>query len=616
MSGAERLDRWSGLGPLRGAGGERFARGLLGGLALTLICLAVYLPGLWSIPTIDRDEARFAQASRQMFESVALDASARDERPFDRNEAGQLRAGAHAGGLVVPMVQDRPRLNKPPLIYWLQSGAAFVLTGGDPVRDAIWMYRVPSVLGAIVACLATWRLGLLLVDARAAWLGAVLLGVCPLVVWDAHQARADQVLLACTTLAMWALTRIWTRREAPASWGASVGFWGAIGAGMLTKGPVTPMVVALTALGVCVITGEWKWLRRTRPAIGVVVLALVLAPWLIGAGQRVGWGLLGEIAFDETLGRSSSAKEGHWGPPGYHLLLLAVLFWPGSMLTLVAFVRTWRLAVRLPENQDGWRSRVRTFPTRWRERVVGRDAEVLLLAWVVPSWVVFELVSTKLPHYTMPLYPALALMSGAAVIDAARKAMDSDSFAKLRLGLRIWGAIGLVLCVALPVGVSLLGGGWTAIGAAAVGAGACLLLIWRSAGSFDHHYVLKAQGAGVLAAVIFAWTFLQFVLPRARVVWITPRLLESIREASMEDAPVANVGYHEDSLIFATRGRAQRLGANEVPSWTRRHPGGVLIVPERSGVDLSASRWEVFDTVQGFNYAGGRAERLELLRRD
>jgi len=229
---------------------------------------------------------------------------------------------------------------------------------------------------------------------------------------------------------------------------------------------------------------------------------------------------------------------------------------------------------------------------------------------------VFELISTKLPHYTLPLYPALTIMSAAAVIDAARGAMDSDSFARLRLGLRIWGVIGIALCVVLPVGVSLLGGGWVSIASAAVGGGACAVLIWKSVGSFDHRYVLKAQAMGVLASVIFAWTFLQFVLPRARVVWITPRLLESIREASMEDAPVANVGYHEDSLIFATRGRAQRLGANEVPSWTRRHPGGVLIVPERSGVDLSASRWEVFDTVQGFNYAGGRAERLELLRRD
>src|SRR4051812_42978968 len=70
-----------------------------GSLLLVLLCLAVYLPGLRSIPPVDRDESRFAQASRQMLEGGV--------------------AGT-PGAWVVPMVQNRPRLNKPPLIYWLQ----------------------------------------------------------------------------------------------------------------------------------------------------------------------------------------------------------------------------------------------------------------------------------------------------------------------------------------------------------------------------------------------------------------------------------------------------------------------------------------------------------------
>ncbi len=620
MSGGERQDRWSGLGPLRGAAGERWSRGVQGGVVLVMLCLAVYLPGLWSIPTIDRDEARFAQASRQMFESLALPEGERDTAAFERTESGHLLGGAHAGGLVVPMVQDRPRLKKPPLIYWVQGASAFVLSGGDPARDAIWMYRIPSVLGAIVACLATWRLGLLLVDARAAWLGGALLAVCPMVVWDAHQARADQLLLACTTLAMWALTQIWVRREREKSgwraWAPAVGLWVALGAGVLTKGPITPMVVGLSALGVCALTGQWKWLLRTKPVVGAVVLGVMVTPWVMLVGDTVGWELLRAIAVDETVGRSGSAKEGHWGPPGYHVVLSAVLLWPGSMLTLVAFVRTWRLAVRLPDNEDGWVAGLRRLPSRWRARVVGRDAEVLLLAWVVPSWAVFELISTKLPHYTLPLYPALTIMSAAAVIDAARGAMDSDSFARLRLGLRVWGLIGIALCVVLPVGVSLLGGGWVSIASAAVGGGACAVLIWKSVGSFDHRYVLKAQAMGVLASVIFAWTFLQVVLPRARTLWVTERLIGAIEDAGLADAPIANVGYHEDSLIFATRARAQRIEAGQIPNWLRRNPGGVLIAPEGTGADLGSSRWDVLETVSGFNYAGGRTESLEILGRE
>ena len=588
----------------------------MGALLLLAACLAVYLPGLVTIPIVDRDEARFAQASRQMFESVSLAEVVRQTEPFERTDSGLLRAGAHAGGLVVPMVQDRPRLKKPPLIYWMQGASAFVLTAGDPLRDAVWMYRIPSVLGAIVACLATWRLGLSLVDPRAALLGGLLLAVCPMVVWDAHQARADQVLLAMTTLAMWALTRIWVRREDAPSWLPAIGLWLAIGAGVLTKGPITPMVVGLSALGACVITGQWRWLLRTKPIVGAVLLAILVTPWVIAVGERVGWETMRAIAFDETLGRSAAPKEGHWGPPGYHLVLLAVLFWPGSMLTLVAFVRTWRLAVRLPEVEGGRLAGLRRLPSRWRERVVGRDAEVLLLAWVVPSWIVFELISTKLPHYTLPVYPALALMSAAAVIDASRGAMDSASIQRLRLGLRIWGVIGVALCVAAPVGVSLLGGGWLALGVAVLGGGVCFVLIWRSVGSFDDRYVLKAQAMGVLASIVFGLVFLGLVLPWASRLWITDRLVASIEAQDRGEAPIANVGYHEDSLIYATRGQGLRLEPGQIPSWTRRNPRGLLIAPAGTGADLLGSGWVVLDTVRGINYAGGRLENLEILGRE
>ncbi len=601
---------------MRGAKGERWCRGAPAGALLLVLCLAVYLPGLASIPVVDRDEARFAQASRQMFESLALPEGERDTAPIVRTDSGHVLGGAHAGGVVVPMVQDRPRLKKPPMIYWLQGASAYVFTRGDPLRDAIWMYRVPSLIGAVIACLATWRLGLLLVDPRAALLGAALLAVCPIVVWEANQARSDLALLAMTTLAMWALTSIWVRRERAPAWAPALGLWLAIAAGVLVKGPLTPMVVGLSVLGLCLISGRGRWLARTKPVLGIVVLSVVVAPWVMAVGQRVGWETLGAVAFDETLGRSAAPKEGHWGPPGYHVVLLAALFWPGSMLTLVAFVRTWRLAVRLPEGDGGRLARVRQLPARWRGRVVGRDSEVLLLAWVVPSWIVFELISTKLPHYTLPIYPALALMSAAAVIDAARGAMDSASIQRLRLGLRVWAVIGLAICVGAPVAVSLLGGGWIALGAAVLGGGICAGLIWKSVGAVDDGFVLKAQAMGVLAAAVFALVFLGVALPRASRLWITERLVEAVKEQGFAEAPIASVGYHEDSLIFATRGRSQRLEPGGIPAWTRANPGGVLIAPAGTGVELMGAGWAVLDRVRGINYAGGRLENLEILGRE
>src|SRR6185503_4650826 len=98
IQGIRDLLKGRGAAPaVRGAAARRLARSWRwGGAGLVLLCLAVYLPGLFSIPPVDRDESRFAMASWQMYTS---------------------------GDWVVPRIQERARLNKPPLIYWLQAGA-------------------------------------------------------------------------------------------------------------------------------------------------------------------------------------------------------------------------------------------------------------------------------------------------------------------------------------------------------------------------------------------------------------------------------------------------------------------------------------------------------------
>ena len=124
---------------------------------LVACCLAVYGPGMLLLPVIDRDEARFAQASRQMFEAVALPESERD-------------VTLHSGGAVVPMVGGRERINKPPMIYWLQAGSAAVFSRGQPSADAVWMYRVPSLIAAIITLLTVWRAVAMRFGPRAALL--------------------------------------------------------------------------------------------------------------------------------------------------------------------------------------------------------------------------------------------------------------------------------------------------------------------------------------------------------------------------------------------------------------------------------------------------------------
>lgn len=608
--------------------GEDLPRGCrpsraLGWIGLVLLCLVVYLPGFFWIPPVDRDESRFAQASRQMFESVALSAGYRDP-------------ARHGGGLAVPMVQDRERLNKPPLIYWLQAGSAAVLTWGNPWRDEIWMYRVPSLLAAAGLVLVVWRVGGELFDGRTGRLGAALVAVSPVVVLEAHQARADMVMVLCTAVAQWAMWRVFAGAREGAEegrWGTgrwAVVFWVAMAAGVMTKGPITPLVCGLTAVGVSAVAGRWGWLWRLRPVVGVVIVAAAVGPWVWAVAERVGWERYWGTVVGETLGRSVSAKEGHWGPPGYHTILLAVLFWPGSLLTGLGVA----LAVRrgfagrrergLGEGRAGLRERFR----RGVEARAEQEPYLFLLAWIVPAWVVFELVGTKLPHYTMPMYPAVAILSARAVL-AADAGLLAVKGRGARAGLVVWVVIGVAIGCVVPVVVAYGGALSTPVSPLLpVAAVLCAVIVaylmrkaWRAlkAGKYG-----RAVLTGVVVNVWVSVLVLGVVMPAGWSLWISRNMEYAMRKQDPGGSrPIAAAGYGEDSLIFLTRGRIERIGVGEAREWVRRNPDGLIWAPREAGIryedyaDAGGNNPPGVESpeihvVDGYNYSRGKVETYYL----
>lgn len=564
---------------------------------LLAVLLAVYVPGLFSLPVVDRDEARFAQASRQMLESVVLGPGAGDRRPI-RREDGVLTGGAHAGSWAVPMLGDRPRLAKPPLAYWAQAASAGILTWGNPQADRVWHYRAPSVLAAVAACLFTWRLGVAMGRPKAGWWGAVLLGVCPMVVWDAHQARADQLVLAATTGAMLALFRLRTGGPGVGVRWAVV-FWVSVGAGVLAKGPITPLVVTLGAGVFSWIARDWGWLGRTRPMIGLAVLGAVLAPWPIAAAGVVGWDVLGSVWMDEVLGRAVEAREGHRGPPGYHLVLLAALFWPGSLLTWYALTRSIRGTLVFPAGP----SRL----ARWRARAVADEPTLFLLCWILPAWLVFEVAATKLPHYTLPLYPPIALLTAHAALGLARAPAPGRRIPP-RACLVVWAVVGLALSAGLPIAVAGLGVG-SVLSVAVLGALAAGVLVVLGARR-GATLAIGAYPPAVGAMVVLSVVLIGVLLPRCERLWVTDRLA-AILASVPEDVPVGAVGYHEDSLVFATRGRLVRLPPGRADAWSVANPGGVLVLPADREAPAGSA---LLGGASGLNYSTGDAVDLRVWR--
>ncbi|MBF9035051.1 glycosyl transferase [Rhodobacterales bacterium HKCCE2091] len=466
--------------------GNRFASALF----VAVFALVLFLPGFFTLPVTDRDEARFAQASRQMVETGD---------PVD------IRLG------------DSTRYKKPVGIYWLQSATR--LLAGDAADREIWAYRLPSLGAAVAACLLTWLIALNLMGTRAAFLSGLLIATTITLGAEARIAKTDAVLLLTILVSLSVLARL--HIAGPAGLRAWP-FWAGLGASMLVKGPIGLMVVGLTVVALCLFRRDIRWLSALRPLRGLVLMLVIVLPWYLAITARAGWAFWDEALFNDFLSKIGEGQESHGAPPGSYAVAVWLTFWPAAILLPVGLVQAWR----------------------------GRadPATQFLVAWALPAWIVFEIVSTKLFHYTLPLYPALAILAAAGWLsrDGARPGPWLSAGAAVIL------ALGLVYA-ALPAVFTAEYGGWP-------GPSWILGLVLLAAGGFGTWRAFRAGlifapalTAGVLTLGVF--TAVLSSLARYEPLWPSLALSRFAEAAPCPDPLLVSAGYDEASLLFLTRSR-------------------------------------------------------------
>lgn len=535
---------------------------------LIALCLVLFLPGMMTLPPFDRDEARFAQASRQMIES---------------------------GDYIRISFQHEPRNKKPIGIYWAQAASAHLFGGKDAPIGA---YRLPSMLAAMAAVLLLFAGLRRQTDPATAFLAASLLAATLLTVVEAHLAKTDASLLACTVGAQMALLRAYRPLDGetalPLRYVAL--FWGALGAAILVKGPVVPMVVGATILALGFSDKAWAWLKRLRPILGLPLTVLIVAPWTLAILSQPGSGSAtagGNFFVDairgDLLPKLVGSQEGHGAPPGFYLALLAVTFFPGTLLLI-------------PAARAAWRER---FDPLVR----------FALAWVLPSWLLFELIPTKLPHYVLPLYPALALLVARF---AATAAAESIGHWSARLSQALWALVALILAtvtVALGLYFDQELNPIALIGAAifVIGAGLTLRWIWR--GSAAHALVtavtVVALGYGVL---------LSAVLPASSGFFLS-RGLAAMAESLHPGARLAAAGYAEPSLVFLTETTTRLTDAETAAQLLADRQVDLALIGDRditkfrAAADAAGLTVDALAIERGFNYSKGRWVTVTFFRR-
>ncbi|MBY0508913.1 MAG: glycosyltransferase family 39 protein [Rhodospirillaceae bacterium] len=530
-------------------------------LLLTLLCALLYLPGLSAIPPTDRDESRFMQATKQMLET---------------------------GDWVHIKFQDEPRNKKPAGIYWMQAVA--VSAFGQELNVA-WPYRVPSAIAAWLAVLATAYAGRKLFNPATGLAAGAVLATTFIVVVEAHIAKTDAALLAATTVAMAMLGRIYT--EPTVSWPSVLAFWAALGVGILLKGPVILLVAGATILTLCVADRDFKGLKTLQPLAGLPLMLAIVLPWLIavsGGGTETAQGnFLSEAVLNDLLPKLIGGHESHGAPPGAYLLAGLLTAWPWSLLAPLAVIAAWKQ---------------RTVP-----------AVRFCLAWLIPAWIVFEIVPTKLPHYTMPLYPALALLIGYILSDA--QAFKNGVTGKAALAWRIvWAVAPLALAGGVIFAARQYGPGVDAITiAAATFAGLTALFVIFGIARVTARTTVIVCAA---LAVLFAVTLTEGVIPRLTHMAISPRLVLALKEhATAQPAPAALAEFHEPSAVFLLGTDTLLTNSTGAAQHVLAHPGAVAVVPKQELDTVQSIAGDrpitVLDSIGGYNYSRGRWLRLAVI---
>jgi 4-amino-4-deoxy-L-arabinose transferase-like glycosyltransferase len=537
---------------------ERFATPRRAPLIAALVALLASLPGLFTLPPTDRDESRFAEASAQMLES---------------------------GDLTNIMFQDTPRYKKPVGVYWLQAASVAALS--NPEAREIWPYRIPSVLGAMLAAAACAWGALAFLEPRAATAAGALLAATTVLSSESTLATTDAALCGTITLSLAAMARLYlaTRGGPPAHRWTWLLFWLGMAGAVLLKGPIGPMVAGLTGLALVIWDRRAGWLSSLRWDWGLIVFFGIVLPWTLAITVETDGGFWGMAVGGDLAPKLFGGQEGHGAPPGYFLVLSPVLLFPAVLLAPAAAVAAWR-----GRAEPGIR---------------------FALCWLVPSWLVFELVPTKLPHYTLPCFGAICWLL-AASLTAPMGARSRWLGAALNFG------VGAGFAIAGAIAASLFGSPaswvWEALAGllfAVAAIGGALQLVRRRPG-------VAAALAGVFGVLAHS-VLVGALAPSLDKLWLSRRIAADVAAASpngFEKGPPAVAGYQEPSLVFALGAPTELGDAGDAADAINEGRLAIVSAKEdrafRAAIAGGEVNARVAATESGLDYSTGHPQVLRL----
>jgi len=326
----------------------------------------MFFLGLGSFGIIDPGDGYFTEAAREMVES---------------------------GDYVTPHLNYQIYFSKPILIYWLIASAYHVF-GINEFAARFWSAVLTTGL-----VLATYWLGRCILNRKSGLLAGLILASSPLVVTFAKLSLVDGPFTALVGLAVIALTMtivVRSKRWWPV-------LYASLALSVLTKGPVGVALLGFAFIAFAILRRPSldvikQWWGRLEPLSGTVILLAVIAPWHVAVARATDGLFLKVFYLYENMNRFQGHVNHQHREVFYYLPILAYGFFPWVIFLPSAVANLVRAARRRvePDRQAG-------------------DALLLLACFAATVLVFFTMAATKLQTYILPAFPALAILTAAAI---------------------------------------------------------------------------------------------------------------------------------------------------------------------------------------------------------
>lgn len=538
---------------------------------LSLLCFALYLPGIFTIPMDDRDSAHFSQATRQMLET---------------------------GNYFQIRYQEVTRYQKPPGINWLQALSIKIFSSPDTKTP--WPYRLPSVMGGWLSVLLTFFFTQKLCGRSIAFIASTLLASTVLLNIESHLATIDSSLLASVILMQGALWMVYekSQRGEPIDskqWQWPLIFFLSMAYGIVLKG-VTPVVGFSTLIALSLIDRTTLYIKQLRLWWGILLLLILSAAWLVAVSYAEHTNYLLQMLNKDLLPKLAGGHESHGAPFGAHLVLLVITFWPASL-----FLR--------PTAIHAWQQR-------------GHSIIKFLLAWIIPVWLFFELMPTKLPQYILPVFPALAILTAYALMEETGQKTRGTRVLAIFWGVAsfLFAAAFLIIPIQLNYSLSLIPSAyWVTSILALTSIIAAIRLIKKS--------YLHAWSILIIGNCLGFGIGYQYYLPQLSPVWTSENIKTAIDTTIPgqidTEHPLISIGYAEPSLVFLLGTHAVKFTdvphAIQILQTSKSFPWYLLVDKESQEkflAEASANHFypKLLKTITSFNYTKGRWVTLTLYK--